>query len=79
MKILIITSRLPWPLDKGDKLRAYHQIRHLNQEHDVYVFSLAEASPTDESYAEMEAVSAGVKVHVLKSLEAMDAHGMGFV
>lgn len=67
MKILIITSRLPWPLDKGDKLRAYHQIRHLNQEHDVYVFSLAEASPTDESYTEMGAVSAGVKVHVLKA------------
>ena len=23
MKILFITSRLPWPLDKGDRVRAY--------------------------------------------------------
>jgi polysaccharide biosynthesis protein PslH len=29
MKLLMILSRIPYPLDKGDKLRAYHQIKHL--------------------------------------------------
>ena len=48
MKILVLTSRLPWPLDKGDKLRAYHLIKQLSKEHEVYLFSLAE-SPPDES------------------------------
>lgn len=51
MKILFLTSRLPWPLDKGDKLRAFHQIRHLAQEHDVYLFSLVDSKPTEEALA----------------------------
>ena len=68
MKILMITSRLPWPLDKGDKLRAYHQIRHLNQEHDVFVFSLSEKQPSDECSKEIKAVSVDLKVHVLQPL-----------
>ena len=29
MKILMVLSRIPYPLDKGDKLRAYHQIKEL--------------------------------------------------
>lgn len=37
----MLTSRLPWPLDKGDKLRAYHQIRELAKNHEVYLFCLA--------------------------------------
>lgn len=40
MKILVALSRVPYPLDKGDKLRAYHQIRLLSQRHDVYVVAL---------------------------------------
>lgn len=41
MKILVLTSRLPWPLDKGDKLRAYHQISGLANNHEVFLFCLA--------------------------------------
>ena len=29
MKLLIVLSRIPYPIDKGDKLRAYHQIKQL--------------------------------------------------
>ena len=39
-KILIITSRFPFPLDKGDKLRIYHQIKYLSQHHDIFLVSL---------------------------------------
>ena len=27
MKLLMTLSRIPYPLEKGDKLRAYHQIK----------------------------------------------------
>ncbi|HAQ64505.1 MAG TPA: hypothetical protein DCR43_01395 [Bacteroidales bacterium] len=40
MKILVLLSRVPWPLEKGDKLRAYHQIRHLAQRHTVILFAV---------------------------------------
>ena len=39
-KIIIITSRFPFPLNKGDKLRAYYQIKHLALYHNIYLISL---------------------------------------
>ncbi len=39
-KILFLTSRFPWPIEKGDKLRAFHMIRELAAEFDVYLFSV---------------------------------------
>jgi len=44
MKILIALSRFPYPLEKGDKLRAYHQIRCLSQRHDIYLVAVHEQS-----------------------------------
>lgn len=40
MKILVVLSRLPYPLDKGDKLRAFHQIKELSKNNEVYLFCL---------------------------------------
>ena len=40
--ILVIVSRFPYPLDKGDKLRAYHQIRELSQHFDVTIVALTD-------------------------------------
>lgn len=42
MKILFLTSRLPYPLNKGDKLRAYYQIREISKFHDVILVSISE-------------------------------------
>ncbi|MDR0364810.1 MAG: glycosyltransferase [Bacteroidales bacterium] len=39
-KMLIILPRVPWPLEKGDKLRAYHQIRCLSKHNDIILFAL---------------------------------------
>jgi sugar transferase (PEP-CTERM/EpsH1 system associated) len=35
-KILFLTQRLPFPPDKGDKIRSFHQIEYLSARHDVY-------------------------------------------
>lgn len=42
MKVLFLTSRVPFPLDKGDKLRAFYQIRELSKQHEVIVVSISE-------------------------------------
>ena len=39
-KILVVLSRVPYPLDKGDKLRAFHQIKSLAANNDVYLFAV---------------------------------------
>jgi polysaccharide biosynthesis protein PslH len=48
MKILVALSRFPYPIDKGDKLRAYYQIRHLSEKHDLYIVCLTESMPSEE-------------------------------
>lgn len=50
MKILFILSRFPWPLEKGDKLRAFHFIRLLSEEHDVHLFALSDRKVSDTDY-----------------------------
>lgn len=42
MKILIILSRVPYPLDKGDKLRAFNQIKHLSKKHEIILCALSD-------------------------------------
>lgn len=42
MRILYLCHRIPYPPDKGDKIRAFHQIRALAAHHEVDVFTLAD-------------------------------------
>jgi len=39
--ILILTSRFPYPLEKGDKLRAYYQIKALSQKYNIVLCSVS--------------------------------------
>lgn len=42
MKIFVIVSRIPYPLEKGDKLRAFHQIKELSKQHEIYLCALSD-------------------------------------
>ncbi|MBO4306891.1 MAG: glycosyltransferase [Bacteroidales bacterium] len=53
MKILVILPRFPFPLEKGDKLRAYHQIRTLSNNNEVFLFALSHKSVPEYAIAEM--------------------------
>lgn len=44
MKILVLLSRVPYPLEKGDKLRAFHQIKELSKRHEIVLFAINEGS-----------------------------------
>lgn len=48
MKIGILLSRFPYPLEKGDKLRAFHQIRELSKTNEIYLCAVS----TDKIKAE---------------------------
>jgi sugar transferase (PEP-CTERM/EpsH1 system associated) len=39
MRVLYLTSRLPYPPDRGDRLRAYHFVERLSSEHEVSLVS----------------------------------------
>ena len=56
MRILVLLPRFPSPLDKGDKLRAYHQIAELDKRHEVFVFALSHAKVRHDDYDRLHAV-----------------------
>jgi polysaccharide biosynthesis protein PslH len=43
MKLLVLLSRVPYPLEKGDKLRAFHQIKYLAEKFDLHLCCLNDA------------------------------------
>jgi sugar transferase (PEP-CTERM/EpsH1 system associated) len=55
MRILVLTHRLPYRPNRGDRIRAYHLVRHLSTFADVDLISLThdeeEASHADEARA----------------------------
>ncbi len=51
MNILYIAHRIPYPPNKGDKIRAFHQIRYLAENHRVFVCALVD-EPDDFRYRE---------------------------
>jgi sugar transferase (PEP-CTERM/EpsH1 system associated) len=42
LRLLVLLSRFPYPLEKGDKLRAFHQLRILSKHHEVFLCALHE-------------------------------------
>ncbi len=41
MKIFVLLPRIPWPLEKGDKLRAFNQIKQLAKNNEVVLCALS--------------------------------------
>jgi len=49
MRVLYLCHRIPYPPDKGDKIRAFHQVKAIAARHEVDVFTLAD-DPADLAY-----------------------------
>lgn len=59
MKLLVLLSRFPFPLDKGDKLRAYHQLRYLARHHEICLFCLSDEDVSAAGYEAVRPFCAG--------------------
>jgi len=77
LRILVLLPRVPWPLEKGDKLRAYHQLRMLARTHEVHVWALSDRPPDPQARPVLEPLFAsfhisrlswpGILLNVLRS------------
>jgi len=47
--LLYLVHRLPYPPNKGDKVRSYHLLKHLQQNHRVFLGTFID-DPADETY-----------------------------
>lgn len=62
MRLLVVLSRVPYPLEKGDKLRAYHLVTRLAQRHEVYLFCLSDQQIDPAHIEHLKASCAHIEV-----------------
>ncbi len=53
-RILYLAHRLPYPPDKGDRIRSWHVLSHLARRHDVWLACFADQPPRPEHVAALE-------------------------
>lgn len=70
-KILVILSRFPYPLEKGDKLRAYHQIKELSEYFEVTLFALSDKAVTDNHQAQLRPYCSTIHVERIHKLQIL--------
>jgi sugar transferase (PEP-CTERM/EpsH1 system associated) len=51
VNILYLAHRIPYPPNKGDKIRSYHHLRHLARAHEVHLLAFVD-DPQDEQWIE---------------------------
>lgn len=70
MKILYLAHRIPFPPNKGDKIRSFNEVRHLSRQHEVDLLCLAD-EPGDLKYRlDLEQICGRVAVYPLHKLSA---------
>jgi len=66
VKLLVLCPRFPYPLEKGDKLRMYHQLRYLGESHEVFLVALTDEEISSDHLIKVEEVVNKLKVFKLK-------------
>lgn len=68
-KLVVITSRFPFPLEKGDKLRAYHQIKYLSQHFEIHLISISEKNIQEKHIKELTPYCKSIHVYTMNWLQ----------
>ena len=62
MRLLVLASRFPYPLEKGDKLRLYHQLRELARHHEVILCCLTDKPVSPDALAQVKPFCSHISV-----------------
>ncbi|MGB9256936.1 MAG: TIGR03087 family PEP-CTERM/XrtA system glycosyltransferase [Candidatus Korobacteraceae bacterium] len=65
MQILFLAHRLPYPPDKGERIRAFEELRYLGERHRVDLFCFADSVQAAEQQKFLAAMCRSVHVEVL--------------
>ncbi len=77
-KILVVLSRVPYPLDKGDKLRAFHQIKSLSEQHEVYLFAVNDAKLHPQAIEVLKKYCKEICIASINKIEIVFNLALGF-
>ena len=65
MRILFLSHRLPYPPDKGERIRAFHELKYLAARHEVDLLCFADSGESGEYKKACQAMCRSVFVEVL--------------
>jgi sugar transferase (PEP-CTERM/EpsH1 system associated) len=68
MKLLVVLPRFPYPLEKGDKLRAYNHLRFLSKKFDITLFALNDREVSDEHLSKLRPFCSSIHVFKISRL-----------
>lgn len=63
MKVLAMLPRVPYPLEKGDKLRAYYLLKALSKNNEIHLFCLTDQTISEETWAHLQSWCETVQIH----------------
>jgi len=76
MRLLFLTSRLPYPPDRGDRLRVYNFIRSLSCDHDISLISFIADESEREQIKPLMAFCQAVRVVKMSPLHSASTVGL---
>ena len=62
MNILLLTHRVPYPPNRGDRIRAYHLLRYLSSRHEVSLACLADEEYTPSTYSVLSEMTTRLEI-----------------
>lgn len=68
LKLLVMCPRFPYPLEKGDKLRIFHQLRYLGKKHQVLLISISDKEVSQKHLDIVKSHVHSVKVYKLSKV-----------
>ncbi len=78
-RLLYATHRVPYPPDKGDRIRNYHVLRQLSRIGDVSLACLADEPVTDETTAELKRLCREVAIIPVSRLSRLVHAGWSWI
>jgi polysaccharide biosynthesis protein PslH len=66
-ELLYVTHRVPYPPDKGDRIRTFNTLRFLAERHDVHLACLADEEVSTETRRELDRLCRRVVIHPVGS------------
>lgn len=62
MKVFVLLSRFPYPLEKGDKLRVFNQIKELSKYHEIILCALSDEKVSSKNYEILKQYCVEIKI-----------------
>lgn len=62
LRIAVLSSRFPFPLERGDKLRLYYQLKGLSVRHELHLYTLADGDVREEDIEQLRKICCDITI-----------------